>query len=129
MECTPTLLCNGCLGVDPQVKTCLDCTQPFCLFCDPDYGSCKECLGALCPDCWHLSNKSERAGACRPCFAPLPPPEPVDHPLPEGFSIYKEGEVYNEGEFKQRTARNRLEWVRGKWVGYHNAVRARMRDE
>ena len=86
-ECTPTLLCNGCLGVDPQVKTCLDCEQPFCLFCSDDYGNCKECLGAICADCWYLSNRSLASGACRPCFSPPAPKEPEDHPLPDGFTV------------------------------------------
>jgi len=123
-ECTPTLLCQGCHGVESQVRTCRDCEQPYCGWCDDGDGSCKECLGAICPDCWSLSNKSERAGACRPCFAPLPPPEPVDHPLPEGFTVY-DNVPYNEAEYKQRNFHNRAGWVRGKWVGFHNAVRQR----
>jgi len=108
-ECTPTVMCYGCHGVDSHVQTCRDCEQPYCTFCDPEDGTCKECLGAICPDCWSLSNKSERAGACRPCFAPRPSPEPVDHGLPDGFSIYKEGpSPYNEAELKLRTPPHRL---------------------
>lgn len=109
-ECTPTTMCYGCHGVEPQVKTCPDCRMAFCLFCSEDYGSCKECLAAICPDCWSLSNHSERAGSCRPCFGPPgPDPEPESHPLPDGFSIYDAG-PYNEAEFKQQPWRP--DWMR-----------------
>ena len=123
-ECTPTLLCNGCLGVDPQVKTCLDCSQPFCLFCQDDFGACKECLGAICPDCFSLSNKSERAGACRPCHSPPEPLPPTSYPLPPTFTVHDDA-PYNEAELKQKTVLWRPEWKRRGWVGYHNAVRLR----
>lgn len=50
-----------------EIKTCADCTEPFCTTCDDEFTHCPDCGDALCGVCSEFA-LDQRMARCLTCW-------------------------------------------------------------